>query len=357
VFPDKRLFVYDSGKLNKMIQLLKEIKERKPLEDGKKHKVLIFTQMSKMLDIFQECLSLYNLTYVRLDGSTKPDMRQRLVERFNNDDKIFCFISSTRSGGIGLNLTGANNVIFYDTDWNPAMDKQAQDRCHRIGQTRNVSIYRLISEHTIEENILMKNMQKRKLDEFIMEEGNFTPEFFEHINLRDILGDMLGLEHANQEISYQQLEKTLEKVEDDDDVMATKIATKEREELIYEDNVRPESAAAKPGFDINDNEIVIDKSMLPPLFKYGLDVLEYLNQDEVSNGHIIEDTMIPEDGINDEDPNQHTPMEEEFDIRDHIEMNSPHSDEEKTHKITTKQAMKVYKDSQKNLTRNYFTNF
>ena len=84
-----------------------------------------------------------------------------LVERFNHDPRKFCFISSTRTGGLGLNLTSADTVIFYETDWNPAMDLQAQDRCHRIGQTRDVSVFRLISEATIEENILLKNMQKR----------------------------------------------------------------------------------------------------------------------------------------------------------------------------------------------------
>jgi Helicase conserved C-terminal domain len=70
------------------------------------------------------------------------EQRQALMERFNADSRIFCFILSTRSGGIGVNLTGADTVIFYDSDWNPTMDAQAQDRCHRIGQTRDVHIYR-----------------------------------------------------------------------------------------------------------------------------------------------------------------------------------------------------------------------
>lgn len=96
------------------------------------------------------------------------------MERFNNDGKIFCFILSTRSGGVGVNLTGADTVIFYDSDWNPTMDAQAQDRCHRIGQTRDVHIYRLISEKTIEENILKKAHQKRLLGEIAIEGGNFT---------------------------------------------------------------------------------------------------------------------------------------------------------------------------------------
>ncbi len=75
--------------------------------------------MSKMLDIIEKALCLSFITYVRLDGGTRADMRQYVVERFNNDPKITCFISSTRSGGLGLNLTGADIVVFYDTDWNP----------------------------------------------------------------------------------------------------------------------------------------------------------------------------------------------------------------------------------------------
>merc|ERR1740128_304193 len=104
-------------------------------------------------------------------------MRQVLMERFNADPRIFCFILSTRSGGVGVNLTGADTVIFYDSDWNPTMDAQAQDRCHRIGQTRDVHIYRLISERTVEENILKKANQKRMLGDIAIEGGNFNPTF------------------------------------------------------------------------------------------------------------------------------------------------------------------------------------
>ncbi len=105
-------------------------------------------------------MTYHGMTYLRLDGSTKIESRQKLMDRFNNDPRIFCFILSTRSGGVGINLTGADTVVFYDSDWNPTMDAQAQDRCHRIGQTRDVHIYRLISEHTVEENIYKKAMQK-----------------------------------------------------------------------------------------------------------------------------------------------------------------------------------------------------
>jgi SNF2 family DNA or RNA helicase len=87
---------------------------------------LIFTQMSKMLNILEGFLNLHGYVYMRLDGSTKPAQRQALMTRFNSSTKHFVFILSTRSGGVGINLTGANCVIFYDSDWNPAMDQQAQ---------------------------------------------------------------------------------------------------------------------------------------------------------------------------------------------------------------------------------------
>lgn len=146
--------------------------------------------MTRILDVLENFLNLHGYTYVRLDGSVKVEMRQRLVDKFNHNKKIFCFISSTRCGGIGINLTGADCVIFYDTDWNPAMDKQAQDRCHRIGQTKTVHIYRLISVNTIEENIFKKSLQKRDFGGMIIE-GNFDMEIFmkRGVTLKDILED------------------------------------------------------------------------------------------------------------------------------------------------------------------------
>ena len=125
-FPHKNLIQYDCGKLQRLAQLLKTLYM-------KGSKVLIFTQMTRMLDVLEAFLNLHGYTYVRLDGSVKVEARQKMVDRFNLDPKVFCFISSTRCGGIGINLTGADCVIFYDTDWNPSMDKQAQDRSHRIG--------------------------------------------------------------------------------------------------------------------------------------------------------------------------------------------------------------------------------
>ena len=148
--------------------------------------------MTRMLDILEQFLNLHGYTYVRLDGSVKVEARQKMVDRFNLSPKLFCFISSTRCGGIGINLTGADCVIFFDTDWNPAMDKQAQDRSHRIGQTKTVHIYRLISVNTVEENIFKKSLQKRELGSLIIA-GEAFDSNFQRFNMKDMLsgGDLM----------------------------------------------------------------------------------------------------------------------------------------------------------------------
>lgn len=180
VFPDARLVQFDCGKLQALAPLLRVLKS-----GG--HKVVIFTQMTKVLDILERFLNLYSYSYVRLDGTTKPEQRQILMQRFNADQRLFAFILSTRSGGFGINLTGADTVIFYDSDWNPAVDAQAQDRCHRIGQTREVNIYRLISENTVEENVFKKALQKRELDELAIQKGHFNLNALEGMYLYHFL--------------------------------------------------------------------------------------------------------------------------------------------------------------------------
>eukprot|EP01133_Synstelium_polycarpum_P005747 gene5747-6651_t len=224
-FPDRRLVQFDCGKLQRLAKLLQTLKT-----GG--HRALIFTQMTRMLDILEVFLNLHGYTYVRLDGSTKVDRRQLLTERFNTDQRIFLFILSTRSGGLGLNLTGADTVIFYDTDWNPSMDAQAQDRCHRIGQTREVHIYRLITQYTIEENILKKSNQKRQLDDVVIQGGEFTTDFFKNLDLNQVLGTSGIPVHqsasSSLKLTQQEWESAAEKAEDDQDVVALKQAQKEQ---------------------------------------------------------------------------------------------------------------------------------
>jgi len=166
-FPDRSLVQWDSGKFHKLAPLLRQLKQHA-------HRCLIFTQMSRMLDVLETFLCWHGHSYLRLDGGTPPGDRQRLMDRFNSDTSIFCFVLSTRSGGLGVNLTGADTVIFYDSDWNPAMDAQAMDRAHRIGQTRDVHIYRLVCGSTIEENILIKARQKQRLELVTITEGKFN---------------------------------------------------------------------------------------------------------------------------------------------------------------------------------------
>ena len=241
-FPDKKLIQFDAGKLQTLAILLRNLKEGE-------HRVLIFTQMSKMLDILEAFLNIHGYTYLRLDGSTGVDQRQRMMDRFNSDPKIFCFILSTRSGGLGINLIGADTVVFYDTDWNPSMDAQAMDRCHRIGQTREVHIYRLVTAHSIEENILIKAKQKRHLDFLVMNEGKFDAsassptlspsdeqntsnnDVFTHDGLREILdvGDNFSVPKDIQEpsVSNIDVENMMTSLEDEDDVQAMRGAKKE----------------------------------------------------------------------------------------------------------------------------------
>ncbi|KAI1810493.1 hypothetical protein GGS20DRAFT_567331 [Poronia punctata] len=233
-FPDKRLLQYDCGKLQVLDRLLRK------LQAGG-HRALIFTQMTKVLDVLERFLNIHGHKYLRLDGATKVEQRQILTDRFNNDPRILCFILSTRSGGLGINLTGADTVIFYDQDWNPAMDKQCQDRCHRIGQTRDVHIYRLVSEHTIEANILRKASQKQMLDDIVIQEGGFTTDYFSKLSVGDVIngvteeadvvGDAMdrvlgGVETADQ----RTVGRVLEQAEDREDVAAAHVAEKEIQE-------------------------------------------------------------------------------------------------------------------------------
>ncbi|GFN95546.1 helicase domino [Plakobranchus ocellatus] len=202
-FPELRLIQYDCGKLQTLDQLLRQLKSGQ-------HRVLIFTQMTKMLDVLEAFLNFHGHRYLRLDGTTKVEQRQYLMDRFNADPRIFCFILSTRSGGIGVNLTGADTVIFYDSDWNPTMDAQAQDRCHRIGQTRDVHIYRLVSEMTVEENILKKANQKRLLGDLAIEGGNFTTAFFKEQTINDLFAEPSGLDSLVKEKEKEAKQKELE---------------------------------------------------------------------------------------------------------------------------------------------------
>eukprot|EP00887_Chlorella_sp_A99_P001899 scaffold18.g1899.t1 len=149
-----------SAKFRFLATLLPELKARGS-------RPLIFSQWTAVLDIMEWLMDVLQLPYVRLDGSTAVDERLSTVDRFNHSDDVFAFLLSTRAGGQGLNLTGADTVVLHDVDFNPQIDKQAEDRCHRLGQTKPV--YRLITKNSVDQNIHNLSQRKLRLDAAVLD--------------------------------------------------------------------------------------------------------------------------------------------------------------------------------------------
>ena len=160
---EQRMMV--SGKMMLLDSLLKEMKQ-----SGSR--VLIFSQMTKMLNILEEHLIWRRYSYCRIDGKTKSTQRTEQIDAFNREEsEHFVFLLSTRAGGVGINLYTADTVIFYDSDWNPQMDLQAMDRAHRLGQKRQVTVVRLITEDTVEVKMLNRAEMKLHLDSMVIQQG------------------------------------------------------------------------------------------------------------------------------------------------------------------------------------------
>lgn len=139
------------------------------------HRMLIFSQMTQLMSILEDLLRFRGIEYLRLDGSTKTEDREEMLRLFNAPRSPYdVFLLSTRAGGLGLNLQTADTVILFDSDWNPHMDMQAQDRAHRIGQKREVLVLRLISAGTVEEHILTRANYKKDIDAKIIQAGMFN---------------------------------------------------------------------------------------------------------------------------------------------------------------------------------------
>ena len=160
--------VHASGKMVLLDKLLERLK-------ATGHRVLIFSQMVRMLEILAEYLRLKGWKHQRLDGSMPREERQRAMDSFNEPgSKDFVFLLSTRAGGLGINLTSADTVVIFDSDWNPQNDLQAQARCHRIGQEKLVNIYRFVTKDTVEENILERAKHKMVLDHLVIQSLDTT---------------------------------------------------------------------------------------------------------------------------------------------------------------------------------------
>ncbi|XP_077050519.1 chromodomain-helicase-DNA-binding protein 2 isoform X3 [Siphateles boraxobius] len=160
--------VRGSGKLVLLDKLLTRLRERG-------NRVLIFSQMVRMLDILADYLAMKRYPFQRLDGSIKGEIRKQALDHFNAEgSEDFCFLLSTRAGGLGINLASADTVVIFDSDWNPQNDLQAQARAHRIGQKKQVNIYRLVTKGTVEEDIIERAKKKMVLDHLVIQRMDTT---------------------------------------------------------------------------------------------------------------------------------------------------------------------------------------
>ncbi|KAJ5280416.1 hypothetical protein N7478_005788 [Penicillium angulare] len=205
------------------------------------HRVLMFFQMTQIMNIMEDFLRMRGLKYLRLDGSTKSDDRSDLLKVFNDpNSEYFCFLLSTRAGGLGLNLQTADTVIIYDSDWNPHQDLQAQDRAHRIGQKNEVRILRLISSNSVEEKILERAQFKLDMDGKVIQAGKFDNKSTNEE--RDaLLRTLLDTAEAADQVGEQE--------EMDDDELNEIMSRSEEEVKIFQemDRQRALTGAYGPG--------------------------------------------------------------------------------------------------------------
>lgn len=157
--------VDNSGKMIILDKILSKMK-------AQGSRVLIFSQMSRVLDILEDYCVFRGHKYCRIDGSTAHEDRIAAIDEYNKPgSEKFIFLLTTRAGGLGINLTTADIVVLYDSDWNPQADLQAMDRAHRIGQTKQVVVFRFVTENAIEEKVLERAAQKLRLDQLVIQQG------------------------------------------------------------------------------------------------------------------------------------------------------------------------------------------
>ena len=157
--------VNNAAKMVMLDKLLKRLKNQGS-------RVLIFSQMSRLLDILEDYSVMRGYQYCRIDGSTAHEDRIAAIDDYNKEgSEKFLFLLTTRAGGLGINLTSADIVILFDSDWNPQADLQAMDRAHRIGQTKQVIVFRFVTENAIEEKVLERAAQKLRLDQLVIQQG------------------------------------------------------------------------------------------------------------------------------------------------------------------------------------------
>ncbi|ADM12452.1 SNF2 DNA/RNA helicase [Encephalitozoon intestinalis ATCC 50506] len=202
---DKHI-IENSGKMIVLDKLLESLRARGS-------RVLIFSQMSMMLDILEDYAMFKEYEYCRIDGSTSYKDRTEAIDAFNAEgSEKFIFLLTTRAGGLGINLSTADTVILFDSDWNPQMDLQAQDRAHRIGQKKQVVVFRLISENTVEERIVYRSLQKLKLDDILLQGRCYKSSGVSQSELIDILAN--GMEITEDEEKDENIEDLIRRGEE-----------------------------------------------------------------------------------------------------------------------------------------------
>ncbi|EPR79089.1 SNF2 family N-terminal domain protein [Spraguea lophii 42_110] len=206
-----KVIIQSSGKLVLLDKLLKQLKG--------KHKVLIFSQMTKCLDLLADYLNYRQFKYERIDGGVRGDCRQAAIDRFcDKNSDVFVFLLCTRAGGVGINLTAADTVIIFDSDWNPQNDLQAQARCHRIGQTNEVKIYRLITNNTYEREMFDKAGLKLGLDRAVLQRMDYEGEkkmkkreAIEYLLKKGAYGVLMEDDEAAQKFCEENIEEILQR--------------------------------------------------------------------------------------------------------------------------------------------------
>lgn len=188
--------VMNSGKMVLLDKLLTKLRA-----DG--HRVLIFSQMVRMLDILSDYMNLRGYAHQRLDGTVASEARKQSIAQFNKkDSKDFAFLLSTRAGGLGINLETADTVIIFDSDWNPQNDLQAMARAHRIGQKSHVSVYRFVSKDTMEEDVLERAKKKMVLEYAIIHQMDTTQQHLSSKAKEVAKADNLSREELTAVLKY-----------------------------------------------------------------------------------------------------------------------------------------------------------
>ncbi|XP_058197146.1 protein CHROMATIN REMODELING 8 [Rhododendron vialii] len=284
-----------SGKMKVVAQVLEVWREQG-------HRVLLFTQTQQMLDILESFLVSGGYTYRRMDGMTPVKYRMALIDEFNDSDDVFIFILTTKVGGLGTNLTGANRVIIFDPDWNPSTDMQARERAWRIGQTKDVTVYRLITRGTIEEKVYHRQIYKHFLTNKILQNPQ-QRRFFKSRDMKDLFTLNDDEESGSTETSniFSQLSGDVNVVGaqngDQDKQKSVKLPTAnaaaDAVEKGNDPEIGPSKRKGKGKAVLSDGEVDEDANILRCLFD-AQGIHSAMNHDAIMNAHDEEKIKLEE---------------------------------------------------------------